>query len=623
MSNLFRNFLKRWFKPVAQGVGISKTMPGTRETAGFTYEVGHLAHAIPYDENLLEQARVQWQFGDWESLAKLERDILQHHPDRAKLALLAAAGHIQQGNAQSARQFTQLAQEWGCSKKLISQILIAGVHNSLGCAAAVNRDGQRALRHFEFALDAGAPAGEIRLLTQARLGEQLGRLGLSTGSLQPPSGQPIDVVPRVSAFSLPHRQHAFAVTALAKQALGDAWTANTVISGRPGILTSGNYQYTAFYVDEHTLRLVQRDLLDGDIRSHDLHGDYSLCGAYSSSLGIDRSGHLHICYGHYATQLRYRRAVIPYNIGQWSDELPMIDGDKEWEVCPCFILPQASHPLRLFYCGGDYIRFKTYDEADQTWGNQQDFVFSGIKQKNMPGNAYGNPPVPGSDGSLHRVFVWRTPILSEEEGISNITICYAHSLDSGLTWAVAYSRPYQLPIPQMKEVPSVLSSSDLIDQVDMALDSCNRPHIVFYSEDLSGIPQYQHLWFDGIIWRHYCISQRKTAFFLDGNTLQVSLSRPQIVLDRQDNVYVIYRDDLTDYRLAVTYLPAPDYFCNPTQVCIVWEAECGFAEPVIDRIRWQNENVLTLLVQNNPQPVHELQNALPTTPVWLIDLRFY
>ena len=32
---------------------------------------------VPYDENLLERSRTQWQFGDWASLAKLERHTLQ------------------------------------------------------------------------------------------------------------------------------------------------------------------------------------------------------------------------------------------------------------------------------------------------------------------------------------------------------------------------------------------------------------------------------------------------------------------------------------------------------------------------------------------------------------------
>jgi len=42
---------------------------------------------VPCDENPLKRARTQWQFGDWQSLAQLDRATLQHHPDRAKLAL--------------------------------------------------------------------------------------------------------------------------------------------------------------------------------------------------------------------------------------------------------------------------------------------------------------------------------------------------------------------------------------------------------------------------------------------------------------------------------------------------------------------------------------------------------
>jgi 2-polyprenyl-3-methyl-5-hydroxy-6-metoxy-1,4-benzoquinol methylase len=141
-------------------------------------------HVVPYDENLLERSRTQWHFGDWESLAKLERDTLQHHPDRAKLALLVAAGHLQQGNSQAARQFTRLAQDWGCSKKLISQILISGVHNSLGRIAAIGNQQHRALQHFEKSISIGTPGSDNKLLSQARTGEQLNQINtLQTNQL--------------------------------------------------------------------------------------------------------------------------------------------------------------------------------------------------------------------------------------------------------------------------------------------------------------------------------------------------------------------------------------------------------------------------------------------------------
>jgi hypothetical protein len=133
------------------------------------------SHLVPYDKHLLEHARTQWQFGDWHSLAKLDRDTLQHHPDRAKLVLLAAAGRLQIGQASEARQYIRLAQDWGCSKKHISQVLISGVHNSIGMAASMGAHQQRAALHFEKAISIGSPSSDIQLLTQARIAHQVGQ----------------------------------------------------------------------------------------------------------------------------------------------------------------------------------------------------------------------------------------------------------------------------------------------------------------------------------------------------------------------------------------------------------------------------------------------------------------
>lgn len=133
---------------------------------------------VPYDENLLERSRTQWQFGDWESLTKIERDTLQHHPDRAKLALLAAAGHLQTDNAGAAKQFIRLAQDWGCSKKLISQIAVSSVHNTLARAQMANGNDQRALAHFEDAICVALPTADKKLIGEARAVREAVHLGL-------------------------------------------------------------------------------------------------------------------------------------------------------------------------------------------------------------------------------------------------------------------------------------------------------------------------------------------------------------------------------------------------------------------------------------------------------------
>lgn len=162
--------ISQWFKRVFAATA-STPEPSESDTSSIVQEQEQ-SQLVPYDENLLERSRTQWQFGDWETLAKLDRDTLQHHPDRAKLALLAAAGHQQQGNMEQTRQFTRLAQDWGCGKKLISQVLIAGVYNTLGKASAIAGQEQRALGHFEESVRTANSGGDVRLLTQARIQHQ-------------------------------------------------------------------------------------------------------------------------------------------------------------------------------------------------------------------------------------------------------------------------------------------------------------------------------------------------------------------------------------------------------------------------------------------------------------------
>ena len=135
-----------------------------------------LTSVLAYDENLLERSRTQWQFGDWASLAALDRDTLQHHPDRAKLAILAAAGHAQQGGSESARQFVSLAQQWGCPSNIIAGVMVAGVYNHIGRASALSGDQTRSLRHFEAAVALGSPHSDHRLLARGRVQEQEAQL---------------------------------------------------------------------------------------------------------------------------------------------------------------------------------------------------------------------------------------------------------------------------------------------------------------------------------------------------------------------------------------------------------------------------------------------------------------
>lgn len=139
-------------------------------------------YAMAYDQDLLDKYRTLWQSGEWESLVTLDSDILEHHPDRAKLALIIASAWQQLNELIIARGFIKKAKDWGCDKKLIAQIVIAGVHNTLGRVASLNGDEVRAMTHFRDAVK--GVSGDAKLASQARAQTAFMRLAASNQQIK-------------------------------------------------------------------------------------------------------------------------------------------------------------------------------------------------------------------------------------------------------------------------------------------------------------------------------------------------------------------------------------------------------------------------------------------------------
>lgn len=140
---------------------------------------------LSYDENLLEHCRTRWQLGDWGGLTAISLNSLQHHPDKAKLALLVAAGHSQASNAVAAKQFIRAAQKWGCSKRLISQVLISGVLTRLGRAALASGQSDRAMGHFTASAFVLAPFGDSTQVGEDIAAREMSRMDKSSHAAGP------------------------------------------------------------------------------------------------------------------------------------------------------------------------------------------------------------------------------------------------------------------------------------------------------------------------------------------------------------------------------------------------------------------------------------------------------
>ncbi len=130
-----------------------------------------------HDENALARAKTHWFFGEWHQLAALDMGSLRTHPDRDRFALLIASAHQQLGGHDKARKYTRMALDLGCPHQVVAQVLIAGVHNTLGRAAALKRDESRIAHHFEASV-AAIGSRDTALVSHARSVREMARMGL-------------------------------------------------------------------------------------------------------------------------------------------------------------------------------------------------------------------------------------------------------------------------------------------------------------------------------------------------------------------------------------------------------------------------------------------------------------
>jgi BNR repeat-containing family member len=392
-------------------------------------------------------------------------------------------------------------------------------------------------------------------------------------------------------------------------------TINTVVFRSQGLVTAGDRQFGAYYADAQSIVLFARDLGSGELKTARLEGRYNISDAHDSiSLGIDRAGHLHLAYDHHGSALHYRRSLRPFDIGGFGPEVPMLGRDEGQVSYVSFIAaPLGDRPLlclyRTGYAGRGDAVLNAFDEQGQGWSRVAGPLLSGSQHKPWTSSPYWNHPATDAEGNLWLSFCWRThPLEGERQLVNNIGIGIARSPDWGTSWQTSRGVGLGLPLTQVnaETMVGVAPGSNLINQTGCAVDGAGRVHVVYYADDEHGIPQYHHAWGRAGVWRTQAISARTADFALEGKgTLQLPMSRPDVVIDELDRVYVVFRADITAQRMAVLRLDPPDYRFLGSQLRLLWDTDLGHTEPVIDRGRWQREKVLSMLLQHAEQPDHE------------------
>lgn len=137
---------------------------------------GRELFATSYDEGLLDQAKFLWAQGEWFRLIALDISDLEPNPDRAKLCLVVACAHLQLAQSKEARVYLDHALRWGCDKNLLSQLLVSGVHNTLGRAAAASGNLEKLNLHFREAVQGLGNGSAIAHLAQKRCENELSQI---------------------------------------------------------------------------------------------------------------------------------------------------------------------------------------------------------------------------------------------------------------------------------------------------------------------------------------------------------------------------------------------------------------------------------------------------------------
>ncbi len=125
----------------------------------------------------LARAKGQWLVGDWQALADLPDELIEGHPARDRVALLSACANLQLDRRTRAEARLRSALGWGCNPQLAARLLVSGVHNSLGRAAALRQDAPAIERHFGQALSLTGDA-DARPAAQTRAVREMSSLGL-------------------------------------------------------------------------------------------------------------------------------------------------------------------------------------------------------------------------------------------------------------------------------------------------------------------------------------------------------------------------------------------------------------------------------------------------------------
>ncbi|MHC4149638.1 MAG: BNR repeat-containing protein [Planctomycetota bacterium] len=397
------------------------------------------------------------------------------------------------------------------------------------------------------------------------------------------------------------------------------WAKNSVnatIFRVNSLTTYAGIQYIAFYDENANVMLAKRKLAATKWQIHKTRYKGNTKDAHNGiSIAVDGSGILHMSWDHHCDPLNYCRSVAPGSL-ELTDRMPMTGQNENKVTYPEFYNLQDGDLLFLYRdgsSGNGNTMLNRYDVRTQKWSVVQHPLIDGQGQR----NAYTNQIAIDKDGNWHISWCWR----ETGDVATNHDICYAKSTDAGKTWQKSTGEKYILPITadNAQYVYRIPQKSELINQTTMTVDSKGRPlTATYWRPQGTTVPQYHLTYYNGQKWNTTQISRRKTPFTLSGGgTKRLPISRPKILADSSDRLYLVFRDAERNGRVSVAVCQDPKH--------IQWRIEdltdhsVGLWEPSYDSVLWQRQNLLHLFLQNVEQKDRDVMEDIPPTMVAVLE----
>ena len=373
---------------------------------------------------------------------------------------------------------------------------------------------------------------------------------------------------------------------------------NTSVFRKNSICSDDNYQIVSYYDSEGfvTFAIRKLDSDNWEIIKSNLQSDCT--DAHNSiSIALDGEGYIHIAYDQHGNRMNYRKSLHPYQI-VFSDIQYMVNPNDEQSVTyPEFYRKSNGNLIFVYRDGGsgngDCV-MNEYDLYTKQWSRIQNNLLDGQMQR----NAYWQICMNNND-IIYMSWVWR----ESSDVATNHDMCYAYSIDNGLSWRNSLGNIYSLPINiENSEIAwAIPQNSNLINQTSMTTDFEGNPYIATYWSAIdSDVPQYHIIYNKDNIWRQTQISNRTLPFSLSGGgTKRIPIARPQFVIDKYGAAFFLFRDQERGEVVSI-------YYCedinNPEwKVKDLTDFSVEAWEPTIDFDRWKREGILDVYVQKSYQ----------------------